>query len=72
MIGCGGLFGVLMKSSGTTELNAFYPIRPECQADVPAPRFKPRVSFCFSTNAFLVHFLVHGHFIFITNAHQFN
>ncbi|XP_047172777.1 rab GTPase-activating protein 22-like isoform X1 [Vigna umbellata] len=53
MIGCGGLFGVLMKSAGTTELNAFYPIRPECQADVPAPRFKPRVSFCFSTNAFL-------------------
>lgn len=31
-----------MKSSGTTELNSFYPIRPECQADVPTTRFKPR------------------------------
>lgn len=31
-----------MKSSGTTELNDFYPIRPECQADVPTTRFKPR------------------------------
>ncbi|PNY05303.1 TBC1 domain family member 15-like protein [Trifolium pratense] len=30
------------KNSGTTELNDFYPIRPECIADVPATRFKPR------------------------------
>lgn len=34
-----------MKTSGTTELNSFYPIRPECQNDVPATRFKPRVRF---------------------------
>ena len=45
MIGCGGLWSVLMKSSGTTELNDFYPIRPECQSDVPTTRFKPRVRF---------------------------
>ncbi|XP_057428017.1 rab GTPase-activating protein 22-like isoform X2 [Lotus japonicus] len=42
MIGCGGLCRVLMRSSGTTELNTFYPIRPECQADAPTTRFKPR------------------------------
>ncbi|XP_061367481.1 uncharacterized protein LOC133310548 isoform X2 [Gastrolobium bilobum] len=42
MVGCEGLLRVLMKSSGVTELNSFYPIRPECQADVPATRFKPR------------------------------
>ncbi|KAK2401493.1 hypothetical protein P8452_08192 [Trifolium repens] len=39
MIGC---CNFLMKNSGTTELNDFYPIRPECIADVPATRFKPR------------------------------
>ncbi|KEH42494.1 putative Rab-GTPase-TBC domain-containing protein [Medicago truncatula] len=42
MIGCFGLLSVLMKRSGTTELNDFYPIRPECKADVPTTRFKPR------------------------------
>ncbi|XP_058765444.1 rab GTPase-activating protein 22-like isoform X2 [Vicia villosa] len=42
MIGCGGLWSVLMKRSGTRELSDFYPIRPECQADVPTTRFKPR------------------------------
>ncbi|CAI8602804.1 unnamed protein product [Vicia faba] len=31
-----------MKRSGTRELSDFYPIRPECQADVPTTRFKPR------------------------------
>ncbi|XP_019433050.1 PREDICTED: TBC1 domain family member 15 [Lupinus angustifolius] len=43
MIGCGGLWRrVFMMSSGATELNTFYPIRPECQNDVPVTRFKPR------------------------------
>ncbi|XP_051141712.1 rab GTPase-activating protein 22-like [Andrographis paniculata] len=30
-------------SSATEELDAYYPIRPECQADVPVTRFKARV-----------------------------
>jgi len=47
MIGYFGLCSVLMKRSGTTELNDFYPIRPECKADVPATRFKPRVKLLF-------------------------
>jgi len=47
MIGCFGLLSVLMKRSGTTELNDFYPIRPECKADVPTTRFKPRVKLLF-------------------------
>ncbi|KOM35166.1 hypothetical protein LR48_Vigan02g131600 [Vigna angularis] len=61
MIGCGGLFGVLMKSAGTTELNAFYPIRPECQADVPAPRFKPRAGKTLSQRRWLASFSADGH-----------
>lgn len=32
-----------MKRSSDAELNTFFPIRPECQADVPKTRFKPRV-----------------------------
>lgn len=72
MISCWGRLSGLMKSSGATELNAFYPIKPECVADVPATRFKPRVSFCFSSNAFLSHFLLLGQLILITNVPIWN
>ncbi|KAE8681759.1 Ypt/Rab-GAP domain of gyp1p superfamily protein isoform 5 [Hibiscus syriacus] len=30
------------KKAGTEELETFYPIRPECVADMPKTRFKPR------------------------------
>ncbi|TYI00688.1 hypothetical protein ES332_A11G150900v1 [Gossypium tomentosum] len=30
------------KKAGTEELEAFYPIRPECVAEIPKTRFKPR------------------------------
>ncbi|KAE9589916.1 putative Rab-GTPase-TBC domain-containing protein [Lupinus albus] len=43
MIGYGGLCKrVFMMKSGATELDTFYPVRPECQNDVPHTRFKPR------------------------------
>lgn len=32
-----------LKRQGTTDLNLFYPIRPENEADVPTHRFKTRV-----------------------------
>lgn len=43
-----------MKNSGSGELEAFFPLRPECQADVPKTRFKPRVGT--SLNSLLVIF----------------
>ncbi|KAL9318601.1 hypothetical protein ACSQ67_015118 [Phaseolus vulgaris] len=61
MIGCGGLCRFLMKSSGTTELNAFYPIRAECQGDVPAPRFKPRAGKTLSQRRWQASFSEDGH-----------
>ncbi|KAK7355945.1 hypothetical protein VNO80_15210 [Phaseolus coccineus] len=61
MFGCEGLCRFLMKSSGTTELNAFYPIRPECQGDVPAPRFKPRAGKTLSQRRWQASFSEDGH-----------
>lgn len=41
MLGCVKLSGILMtNTAATTELDAFYPIRAECQADIPKTRFK--------------------------------
>ncbi|KAJ7972624.1 TBC1 domain family member 15 [Quillaja saponaria] len=42
MVVCKGLTMILMKKAGTTELDAFYPIRSECQDDAPKTHFKPR------------------------------
>ncbi|KAL2992209.1 hypothetical protein AAZX31_10G036700 [Glycine max] len=61
MVGCEGLWGVLMKSSGTTELNTFYPIKAECQADVPATRFKPRAGKTLSQRRWQASFSQDGH-----------
>ena len=43
MVCCEGWTGILMKNSSNGEMDSFYAIRPECQADVPKIRFKPRV-----------------------------
>ena len=44
MLGCVKLSGILMtNTAAATELDAFYPIRPECQADIPKTRFKIKV-----------------------------
>lgn len=32
-----------MKNSSSEELDTYYPVRPECLADVPKTRFKARV-----------------------------
>lgn len=32
-----------MRRSSGPELDTFFPVRPECLADVPKTRFKPRV-----------------------------
>lgn len=61
MIGCWGRLSGLMKSSGATELNAFYPIKPECVADVPATRFKPRAGKTLSQRRWQASFSDDGH-----------
>ncbi|KAL1329905.1 hypothetical protein HN51_047090 [Arachis hypogaea] len=55
------MWKVLARSSGATELNDFYPIRPECQADAPAPRFKPRAGKTLSQRRWNSSFDAEGH-----------
>lgn len=44
MLGCVNVSRILMtNTAATTELDAFYPIRSECQAEVPKTRFKIKV-----------------------------
>ncbi|KAA3474922.1 TBC1 domain family member 15 isoform X2 [Gossypium australe] len=47
------------KKAGTEELEAFYPIRPECVAEIPKTRFKPRVCIIYSSLP-LLKFLFHS------------
>ncbi|XP_028777055.1 TBC1 domain family member 15 [Neltuma alba] len=49
------------KADGTTELDAFYPIRPECIADVPKTRFKPRAGKTLSERRWHASFTQDGH-----------
>ncbi|KAL2323413.1 hypothetical protein Fmac_027792 [Flemingia macrophylla] len=50
-----------MRSGGATELNAFYPIKPECIADVPPTRFKPRAGKTLSQRRWQASFSEDGH-----------
>ncbi|KAF7818448.1 TBC1 domain family member 15-like [Senna tora] len=49
------------KGGGATELDAFYPIRPECKADVPQTRFKPRAGKTLSERRWHASFTQDGH-----------
>ncbi|KAK0581343.1 hypothetical protein LWI29_012601 [Acer saccharum] len=40
--GLEGMASLLLRKSGGEDLDVFYPIRPECQADVPKIRFRAR------------------------------
>ncbi|KAI3449797.1 hypothetical protein Pfo_006462 [Paulownia fortunei] len=48
-------------NSATEELDAYYPIRPECQADVPKTRFKARVGKTLSPRRWNAAFSHDGH-----------
>ncbi|KAG7989654.1 hypothetical protein I3843_03G249900 [Carya illinoinensis] len=61
MLGCDGLAGVLMKRDGTSELDVFYPVRSECQADVPKTRFKLRAGKTLSARRWNSAFSQDGH-----------
>ncbi|WRX09707.1 Rab-GAP-TBC domain - like 2 [Theobroma cacao] len=43
MVGWEAIAGMFGKNAGTEDLEAFYPVRPECKADIPKTRFRPRV-----------------------------
>uniref|UniRef100_A0A7N0TNT5 Rab-GAP TBC domain-containing protein n=2 Tax=Kalanchoe fedtschenkoi TaxID=63787 RepID=A0A7N0TNT5_KALFE len=53
--------GPFMKNSGATELDDFYEIRQECQADVPKTRFKPRAGKTLSARKWKTAFSPDGH-----------
>ncbi|TYI20601.1 hypothetical protein ES332_A07G249500v1 [Gossypium tomentosum] len=52
------LFG---GNAGTEELEAFYPIRPDCLADIPKTRFRPRVGKTLSARRWHAAFSEDGH-----------
>ncbi|KAJ6306466.1 hypothetical protein OIU78_021727 [Salix suchowensis] len=63
MVGRGGLTGIvnIMKRTGAEDLGDFYPIRPDCLADTPKPRFKPRAGKTLSERRWNVAFSEDGH-----------
>ncbi|CAK7346364.1 unnamed protein product [Dovyalis caffra] len=50
-----------MNKTGAEDLGDFYPIRPECQADTPKPRFKPRAGKTLSERRWNAAFSEDGH-----------
>ena len=48
MVGWAAIAEIFGRNAGTEELEAFYPIRPECIADIPKTRFRPRVCIFYS------------------------
>lgn len=50
-----------MRRSTGEDLSKYFPIRPECQADVPKPRFKPRVGKTLSERRWNASFTKDGH-----------
>ncbi|XP_048233009.1 TBC1 domain family member 15 isoform X5 [Ricinus communis] len=58
MFGC-GMFK--KKPEGGDDIGTFYPIRPECQADAPKPRFKPRAGKTLSSRRWHAAFSGDGH-----------
>lgn len=50
--------GGAMKNSSSEELDSYYPVRPECLADVPKTRFKARVCFTLFHISFLSFYMI--------------
>lgn len=61
MIGCEGLARIRMQKAATSELDVSYPIRSECQADVPKTRFKLRAGKTLSARRWHAAFSQEGH-----------
>ncbi|XVE77948.1 hypothetical protein DITRI_Ditri13aG0105100 [Diplodiscus trichospermus] len=45
IIGLETIAGMFGRNAGTEDLEAFYPTRPECVADIPKTRLRPRMDF---------------------------
>ncbi|GMI76150.1 hypothetical protein like AT4G28550 [Hibiscus trionum] len=52
---------MFFKAAGTEELDAFYPIRPDCVANVPKTRFRPRAGKTLSERRWHAAFTADGH-----------
>uniref|UniRef100_A0A803QSV0 Rab-GAP TBC domain-containing protein n=1 Tax=Cannabis sativa TaxID=3483 RepID=A0A803QSV0_CANSA len=61
MIGCEKMVSPFMRKASTTELEVFYPIRTECQEDVPKTRFKLEAGKTLSPRRWNVAFSEDGH-----------
>ncbi|XVF72037.1 hypothetical protein PTKIN_Ptkin12aG0089200 [Pterospermum kingtungense] len=57
----GAVAEIFGRNAGTEELEAFYPIKPECIADVPKTRFRPRVGKTLSARRWHAAFSEDGH-----------
>ncbi|KAF4358184.1 hypothetical protein F8388_009467 [Cannabis sativa] len=61
MIGCEKMASLFMRKASTAELEIFYPIRTECQEDVPKTRFKLRAGKTLSPRRWNAAFSEDGH-----------
>uniref|UniRef100_A0A2P2M8Y9 Uncharacterized protein MANES_12G034300 n=1 Tax=Rhizophora mucronata TaxID=61149 RepID=A0A2P2M8Y9_RHIMU len=52
---------ISMRKAGGDEFGDFYPTRPECQADLPKTRFKPRPGKTLSPRRWQAAFSEDGH-----------
>lgn len=59
MFGC----GMILRKSEAVDLNAFYPVRPECNDDARKTRFKVKVDFAYP-------FVLYGLRVFIGETHD--
>ncbi|OMP11139.1 hypothetical protein COLO4_04013 [Corchorus olitorius] len=60
-MGWGALAGMFSRNAGAEDLEAFYPIREECKADVPKTRFRPRAGKTLSARRWHAAFSEDGH-----------
>ncbi|XVE72902.1 hypothetical protein DITRI_Ditri11bG0075500 [Diplodiscus trichospermus] len=61
MVGWAAISEMFGRNAGTEELEAFYPIRPECVADIPKTRFRPRAGKTLSARRWHAAFSEDGH-----------
>ncbi|KAG8489674.1 hypothetical protein CXB51_017639 [Gossypium anomalum] len=61
MVGLAAIAELFGGNAGTEELEAFYPIRPDCLADIPKTRFRPRVGKTLSARRWHAAFSEDGH-----------
>ncbi|XVF21549.1 hypothetical protein REPUB_Repub12eG0099400 [Reevesia pubescens] len=61
MVGFAAIAEMFGRKAGTEELEAFYPIRRECLADIPKTRFRPRAGKTLSARRWHAAFSEDGH-----------